>query len=208
MTKADEVARSPCVSIWSISSCSSPSPRPAASRAARSASIWRWPRPARGSRAWRRRSASSLLRRGRRGVELTAAGESLLDHARIVLHNVETMRGDLAAFSPAASRPACICSPIRRGCRSICRRRWPPFSPSIRDITVDVEERESTEIARAIATGAADLGLAAEHALPDSIERIAVQRGPPGAGRHAPGRTGEPPAGRISARWWSAISSA
>ena len=39
-------------------SCSSRSPIPAASRAARSASIWRWPRPARGSRAWRRRSAS------------------------------------------------------------------------------------------------------------------------------------------------------
>ena len=39
-------------------------------------------------------------------------------------------------------------------------------------ISIDVEERESTDIAHAIATGAADLGLAAEHALPDSIERI------------------------------------
>jgi molybdenum-dependent DNA-binding transcriptional regulator ModE len=41
----------------------------------------------------------SLLRRGRRGVELTPAGESLLDHARIVMHNVDAMRGDLVAFS-------------------------------------------------------------------------------------------------------------
>ena len=41
----------------------------------------------------------SLLNRGRRGVELTPAGESLLDHARIVMHNVEAMRGDLVAFS-------------------------------------------------------------------------------------------------------------
>src|SRR6202795_1820994 len=41
----------------------------------------------------------SLLRRGRRGVELTPAGESLLDHARIVMHNVEAMRGDLSAFA-------------------------------------------------------------------------------------------------------------
>jgi DNA-binding transcriptional LysR family regulator len=39
-------------------------------------------------------------------------------------------------------------------------------------ISIDVEERESTDIAHAIATGAADLGLAAEHALLDSIERI------------------------------------
>jgi DNA-binding transcriptional LysR family regulator len=39
-------------------------------------------------------------------------------------------------------------------------------------ISIDVEERESAEIAQAIVTGAADLGLAAEHALLDSIERI------------------------------------
>src|SRR6516162_10252250 len=40
------------------------------------------------------------------------------------------------------------------------------------DINVDVEERESTDIASAIASGAADLGFAAEHALPDTIERF------------------------------------
>ena len=40
------------------------------------------------------------------------------------------------------------------------------------DINVDVEERESTDIAAAIATGAADLGFAAEHALPDNVERF------------------------------------
>src|SRR3954452_15108266 len=45
----------------------------------------------------------SLLKRGRRGIELTAAGESLLDHARIVIH----MWRRCAAISrnlPAASR--------------------------------------------------------------------------------------------------------
>jgi DNA-binding transcriptional LysR family regulator len=39
-------------------------------------------------------------------------------------------------------------------------------------ISIDVEERESGEIARAIVSGAADLGLAAEHALPEGVERI------------------------------------
>jgi DNA-binding transcriptional LysR family regulator len=43
----------------------------------------------------------ALLRRGRRGVELTAAGESLLDHARIIQHNVESMRATSWRF-PAA----------------------------------------------------------------------------------------------------------
>ena len=40
------------------------------------------------------------------------------------------------------------------------------------DINVDIEERESTDIAAAIAPGAADLGFAAEHALPDNVERF------------------------------------
>src|SRR3982075_4026571 len=46
---------------------------------------------------------TALLKRGRRGIELTAAGESLLDHARIILHNVEAMRGDLSAYASGAS---------------------------------------------------------------------------------------------------------
>jgi DNA-binding transcriptional LysR family regulator len=40
------------------------------------------------------------------------------------------------------------------------------------DVSIDVEERESADIAQAIAGGAADLGLASEYALPDNIERI------------------------------------
>ena len=40
-----------------------------------------------------------LLQRGRRGVRLTDAGRSLLDHARIVLQQVDTMRGELSAYS-------------------------------------------------------------------------------------------------------------
>src|ERR1700749_4821116 len=45
---------------------------------------------------------AGVLQRARRGVELTAAGESLLDHARIVIHQVEAMRGDLAAYASGA----------------------------------------------------------------------------------------------------------
>ena len=41
----------------------------------------------------------ALLKRRRRGVELTAAGEALREHARLIMHNVEIMRGDLAGFA-------------------------------------------------------------------------------------------------------------
>ena len=75
-------------------------------------------------------------------------------------------------------------------------------------ISIDVEERESGDIAHAIATGAADLGLAAEHALPDSIERILFSEDRLVLVAARERRTGEPPAGRFPRGGRSAISSA
>jgi DNA-binding transcriptional LysR family regulator len=113
----------------------------------------------------------SLLRRGRRGVELTAAGETLLDHARIVIHNVEAMRGDLAAFSRGMKATVRFLANTS-GLSEYLPKALAAFLSQHPHISIDVEERESGEIAHAIATGAAELGLAAEHALPDNIERI------------------------------------
>ncbi|MBV9559812.1 MAG: LysR family transcriptional regulator [Bradyrhizobium sp.] len=112
-----------------------------------------------------------LFKRGRRGVELTAAGESLLDHARLVLHHVETMRGDLARFASGVRASVQLLANTS-GLSEHLPRALAAFLRAHPDIDVDVEERESTDIASAIATGAADLGFAAEHALPETIERF------------------------------------
>jgi DNA-binding transcriptional LysR family regulator len=114
----------------------------------------------------------SLFKRGRRGVELTAAGESLLDHARLVIHNVEAMRGDLARFASGVRASVHLLANTS-GLSEHLPRALASFLRQHPDINVDVEERESTDIASAIATGAADLGFAAEHALPDNVERFA-----------------------------------
>ena len=113
----------------------------------------------------------ALFKRGRRGVELTAAGESLLDHARLVLHNVDTMRGDLARFASGVRASVHLLANTS-GLSEHLPRALASFLRENPDINVDVEERESTDIAAAIATGAADLGFAAEHALPDHVERF------------------------------------
>ncbi|MFL6793161.1 MAG: LysR substrate-binding domain-containing protein [Bradyrhizobium sp.] len=113
----------------------------------------------------------SLLKRGRRGIELTAAGESLLDHARIVIHNVEAMRGDLAEFARGVKATVRLLANTS-GLSEYLPKVLAAFLAEHPHISIDVEERESGEIAKAIVTGAADLGLAAEHALPESIERI------------------------------------
>ncbi len=113
----------------------------------------------------------ALLTRGRRGVELTPAGESLLDHARVILHNVEAMRGDLLAFARGAKATVRFLANTS-GLSEYLPKTLAAFLAAHPHISIDVEERESSDIARAIATDAADLGLAAEHALPDNIERM------------------------------------
>src|SRR5258707_10912095 len=113
----------------------------------------------------------ALFRRVRRGVELTAAGESLLDHARLVMHHVEAMRGDLASFASGVRASVQLLANTV-GLSEHLPRALAAFLREHPDIDVDVEERESADIAAAIASGAADLGFAAEHALPENLERF------------------------------------
>src|ERR1700743_2077783 len=93
-----------------------------------------------------------LLKRVRRGVELTVAGESLLAHARIVMHQVEAMRGDLAAFASGAKASVHLLANT-----SVLSEHLPKalaaFLREHPDINVDIEERESIDIAAAIAAG-------------------------------------------------------
>jgi DNA-binding transcriptional LysR family regulator len=112
-----------------------------------------------------------LLKRGRRGVELTAAGESLLGHARIILHDVDAMRGDLAAYASGARASVQLLANTS-GLSEHLPKALASFLREHPDISVDIEERESADIAAAIAAGAADLGFAAELALPDHLERF------------------------------------
>ena len=114
---------------------------------------------------------TALLKRGRRGIELTAAGESLLDHARIVIHDVDALRGDLAAYASGAKTSVRLLANTS-GLSEHLPKALAAFLRDHPDISVDIEEHESTDIAAAITTGAADLGFAAEHALPDNVERF------------------------------------
>ncbi|CAL79862.1 putative transcriptional regulatory protein, LysR family [Bradyrhizobium sp. ORS 278] len=114
----------------------------------------------------------ALFKRGRRGVDLTAAGESLLEHARIVMAHVETMQGDLSGFaSGQRANVQLLANTV--GLAEHLPKALAAFLRAHPEINVDVEERESTEIAEAVASGRADLGFAAEHALPETIERFA-----------------------------------
>jgi DNA-binding transcriptional LysR family regulator len=113
----------------------------------------------------------ALLKRGRRGVVLTAAGESLLGHARIVLHDVEVLRGDLLSYARGLKASVHLLANTA-GLAEHLPKALAAFLRENPDINVEVEERESTDIAQAIAAGAADIGLAIDLALPEGMERF------------------------------------
>ena len=114
----------------------------------------------------------ALLRRQRRGVELTAAGESLLAHARIVLANVEALQGDLAAYARGVKAHVHMLANTA-GMSEHLPKVLAAYLVAHPDISINVEERESPEIGQAIASGAADIGLAVAHVVPDSLEQFA-----------------------------------
>ena len=89
----------------------------------------------------------------------------------IVMHHVDAMRGDLAAFASGARASVHLLANTS-GLSEHLPRALAAFLREHPEINVDIEERESTDIAAAIAIGAADLGFAAEHALPDNVERF------------------------------------
>lgn len=110
-----------------------------------------------------------LLKRGRRGVEPTDAGRSLLDHARIVLQQVETMRGDLGAYSRGLKGSVRILANT-----SALSEHLPAllatFLAANPTIDIDLEDRESPAIGAAIAAGDADIGIGSQAALVPGLE--------------------------------------
>ncbi|MDQ8726853.1 LysR substrate-binding domain-containing protein [Bradyrhizobium sp. LHD-71] len=112
----------------------------------------------------------ALLERGRRGVTPTAAGESLLDHARLVLRQVEVMRGDLLGFARGLHARVKILANTS-GLSEHLPKAVASFLAEHPTISIEVEERESVDIAQLIASGAADIGVAVEDMLPATVKR-------------------------------------
>lgn len=113
----------------------------------------------------------ALLERQRRGVRLTAAGESLLDHARIVLHQVATMQGELTGYARGLKARIHMLANTS-GATEHLPKALASFLAKYPAISIDVEERESAEIANALASGAADIGIAVISLLPEGLERF------------------------------------
>jgi len=104
---------------------------------------------------------AQLLERNRRGVTTTAAGDALIRHARLVLNQVEQMRGELRTYGTGLKGRIRLLSNTA-GLAAFLPHQLGRFLVAYPDLSIDLHERPSTEIALAIAEGRADLGVVAD----------------------------------------------
>ncbi|EKS30919.1 LysR family transcriptional regulator [Afipia felis] len=113
----------------------------------------------------------ALLERQRLGVRLTPAGEKLLDHARLVLHQVAEMRSEAASYTGGVKGHIHILSNTSATSEHLpCMLA--AFLAKHPAISIDVEERKSPDIALALVSGVGDIGIAAESVMGEGLDHF------------------------------------
>jgi DNA-binding transcriptional LysR family regulator len=106
-------------------------------------------------------AGTALLERGRRGVILTPAGRVLAHHARVVLDQIEHMKGELSEYAGG------IKGRIRMQANASALSEFLPkalsaFLANNPGIDVDLEENSSHQIVRSVAGGCVEVGIVAD----------------------------------------------
>ncbi|MGE5516999.1 MAG: LysR substrate-binding domain-containing protein [Bacteroidota bacterium] len=127
---------------------------------------------------------TELLVRGRRGVQPTPAGRTLQHHARVVLQQMERLRGELGQYAHGLK------GHIRLMCNTAALSEYLPealgaFLAVHPHVDVDIEERLSHDIVRAVAEGLTDVGIASDsvdygqlETLPFRLDRLVLVTAP------------------------------
>jgi len=118
---------------------------------------------------------TALLERGRRGVSLAPAGHALLHHARIVLQQVEHMRGELGAYASG------LRGHVRLWCNTAALSEFlaPALAPYLAahpNVDIDIQERPSYAITQAVIGGLADIGIVTDVADLTGLESLPFAR--------------------------------
>jgi len=114
---------------------------------------------------------TKLLYRAQRGVSLTVAGEVFAERARTILHEIDRLNVDMRPFSKGirghvrlfANTPA-----VTELLPSVLAQ----FFRVHGDISVDLQERLSPEIVRAVHDGLADIGVISSNVRADGLETL------------------------------------
>lgn len=123
---------------------------------------------------------TKLLNRESHGITLRPAGEVFLHHARQVLGQLENLSGDLQAFSQGVKghvRIQANTTAITEFLPSVLQS----FLIAHPEVNVDLRERPSSAIVRAVIDGAADIGIVADtvhtadlHVAPYRSDRLVL----------------------------------
>lgn len=103
---------------------------------------------------------TSLLHRDRQGVRPTPAGRTLVHHARLLLQQVERMRGDLGEYADGLKGHVRLLSNTN-ALTEFLPEPLSRFLTTHAQVNIDLEERLSDEIVAAVADGKADIGIVA-----------------------------------------------
>jgi len=101
-----------------------------------------------------------LLNRERQGVQPTPAGRTLVHHARLLLQQVERMRGELGEYADGLKGHVRLLSNTN-ALTEFLPEPLSDFLAGHPQVNIDLEERLSDEIVAAIADGKADIGIVA-----------------------------------------------
>ncbi|MBB3541298.1 MULTISPECIES: LysR family transcriptional regulator [unclassified Rhizobium] len=99
-----------------------------------------------------------LLERGRRGVSPTPAGEALAHHARLIERQMAHMRGELSEHAKGLRATIQVLANTA-AIMEFLPTQLAPWLVKHPNIDLDLKERQSAEIARAIAAGHAEIGI-------------------------------------------------
>ncbi|EON21413.1 LysR family transcriptional regulator [Cupriavidus sp. GA3-3] len=110
-----------------------------------------------------------LLSRSSQGVKVTGAGETLLAHARRVLRQLEQLSGDLQEYA------AGVKGHVRVFANTTAMSEFLPavlrsYLVSHPDVTIDMHERLSPDIVRAVQEGMVDIGIIAGNVRTEGLE--------------------------------------
>lgn len=128
-----------------------------------------------------------LLQRGRRGVVPTEAGEALAHHARTIAHSLSQMREEIGHYAKGLRANVRVFANTA-AIAEILPARLAPWLAAHPQVDVDLQERQSVEVARSVASGFAEIGILSSAVetgdlvlKPFAIDRLVVV-----AARHHP----------------------
>jgi len=114
---------------------------------------------------------TSLLVRGAKGVELTAAGNALLARARVLLHHATQLDGEMRRHASGAHGYVRVFANIS-AIVEFLPRALASFAEAHPDIHVHLEEHVSSQTAASVADGTADFGIVSELPVIDGLTTL------------------------------------